>query len=119
MIAVAPPLFGVVLVSVVCIATTRAAASGSLGRNGGAGIRTKKTLASDAAWVAGHQAALPIIQWTGAVAALSVVVALLVQWRVDGQAGVFIALGGMLVEVVILLFATKAAGVAASKALED
>lgn len=116
MIAVAPPLFGVVLVPVVCIAITQAAASGSIGRHGGAGIRTKKTLASDAAWVAGHQAALPIIQWTGVVAAFSVVAALLVQLWLGGQAGVFIALGGMLAEVVILLFSSKAAGVAASKA---
>lgn len=36
----------------------RRAADGDLGRNGYAGIRTKSTLASDEAWLAGHKAAL-------------------------------------------------------------
>lgn len=35
----------------------RAAASGRLGRNAIAGIRTRATLASDAAWLAAHQRA--------------------------------------------------------------
>lgn len=115
MTIVIPPLFGVILVAVVCIAVTQSAASGSLTRNGGAGIRTRKTQVSDAAWLAGHRAALPIVKWTGVVAVISVIIALVVQWQVGGQSGVFLALGGMLIEATILLFAAKVAGNAASQ----
>ena len=39
---------------------TRMGASGDMGRNGAVGIRTKATQRSDAAWHAGHAAALPV-----------------------------------------------------------
>lgn len=115
MTVVLPPLFGVILVAVVCIAMTHSAASGTLSRNGSAGIRTRKTQASDAAWLAGHRAALPIVKWIGVVAVVSTLAALLVQWQLGGQSGVIVALGGMLVEVLVLLYASKAANVAASR----
>jgi len=44
---------------------TAAAASGRLPRNAWAGIRIGSTGASDAAWVAGHRAALPLSRMTG------------------------------------------------------
>ena len=45
--------------------TAAAAASSKLGRNGWAGIRIGSTGTSDAAWLAGHQAALPTAPATG------------------------------------------------------
>ena len=45
--------------------TAAAAASSKLGRNGWAGIRIGSTGTSDAAWLAGHQAALPTASATG------------------------------------------------------
>jgi hypothetical protein len=45
--------------------TTAAAASGRLRRNAWAGIRLGSTGVSDAAWLAGHQAALPTGRVTG------------------------------------------------------
>ncbi len=44
---------------------TSAAANGRLGRNMWAGIRTPSTGASDAAWLAGHRAALPASRLVG------------------------------------------------------
>lgn len=49
--------------------TTRAAATGTLGLNAFAGIRTPSTMASDAAWRAGHQAALSAATTTAAASA--------------------------------------------------
>lgn len=46
--------------NLVAILTTQLCASGTIQRGGLAGIRTNATRASDAAWQAGHRAALPI-----------------------------------------------------------
>lgn len=59
---------GVMLVLVgtgACWRVTAAAARGHLPRNGGIGLRTRSTTASDAAWTAGHRAALPTGRATG------------------------------------------------------
>jgi hypothetical protein len=60
--ALIPLALSVVLVAVVIVVVTRMAAEGRLARNGSAGIRTRHTQASDAAWVAGHAAALPAVR---------------------------------------------------------
>lgn len=57
-------------------AMTLAAARGSLAPNGLVGIRTPATQRSDAAWRAGHRAALPIVGWGGLVAVVAGAVAL-------------------------------------------
>ncbi len=44
---------------VVVVTIARRGADGRLGRNGLAGLRTKASRASDQAWLAAHQAALP------------------------------------------------------------
>ncbi|MFW6187769.1 MAG: hypothetical protein ACOC84_07225, partial [Actinomycetota bacterium] len=61
LLALVPLLFGVVIVAVASLAVTGMAADGGLVRNGAAGIRTRHTRASDAAWQAGHVAALPLV----------------------------------------------------------
>ncbi|MBR7744005.1 SdpI family protein [Phycicoccus sp. BSK3Z-2] len=70
-----------VLVAALLVRVTAAAADGRLDRNGFAGIRTPATGASDAAWRAGHAAALPTARLValvfGAGAALGVVLWLL------------------------------------------
>lgn len=50
--------------------STRAAARGTLPRGTGVGIKTATTQRSDAAWVAGHQAALPCARLVSTIAAL-------------------------------------------------
>ena len=46
------------------VVVTQLAASGRIGRNGFVGIRIPPTMASDAAWTAGHKAAL-MPSWIG------------------------------------------------------
>lgn len=52
----------------------RRAASGGLGRNHLAGIRTTATLASDETWAAAHEAAGNWMLWTGVTAAAGMLV---------------------------------------------
>jgi len=57
-LALIPLSCGSGLLPGVCVPSTRRAASGRVDRNNVAGIRTRHTHASGAAWVAGHAAAL-------------------------------------------------------------
>jgi hypothetical protein len=52
------------MVAVLCVVTTHLAASGRLERNSFAGFRIPSAMASDAAWRAGHRAAVPIMWLT-------------------------------------------------------
>lgn len=57
-------LWGANLILAVALGvTTRSAMAGGLDVNGLAGIRTKETTRSPAAWVAGHRAAWPLVRW--------------------------------------------------------
>lgn len=65
------------LIGGVIWAVTAAAANGRLARNGSVGIRTRATRSSDAAWRAGHQAALPAsraLGFAGGIIGLGMVV---------------------------------------------
>ena len=53
------------IAGVLIVWTARAAASGRLGRNPYAGIRTPTTMASDAAWTAAHRAGRPLTEIGG------------------------------------------------------
>jgi uncharacterized membrane protein len=61
-------IVGLWILALVCIVTTYCAAAGKLRRNQIAGIRLPATMASDAAWRAGHRAAIPFMWLTVPVA---------------------------------------------------
>ncbi len=70
-----PASIGLLLVSIVVWVVTDFAAKGKIARNIAAGIRIAATLSSDEAWLAGHQAALPLAKWTGIIgSALSFII---------------------------------------------
>jgi uncharacterized membrane protein len=55
------------ILAIVVVAMTLAAARGALSANGLLGIRTPATQRSDDAWRAGHRAALPVVTSGGVV----------------------------------------------------
>lgn len=99
-------LIGVVVLTLVCGSIASASAKGSLPRNGAVGIRTKATKSSDAAWDAGHRAAVPMMRvttWFGVLLTVVTIVAVIILrpgeepgWEVVapvvGFAGMFLGL---------------------------
>ncbi|AKF26817.1 membrane protein [[Brevibacterium] flavum] len=110
-------LFSVVLIAVVYTSTTRMAAQGKLDRHGSAGIRTRHTQASDAAWKKGHSAALPLVYKTGWVAAITIPIAIVTELALGNPWGILTGLAGMLCEVATLLLAARVANQAARSAI--
>ncbi|MFI9629721.1 SdpI family protein [Streptomyces sp. NPDC052042] len=109
-------LFGVIVVSAASTWTARAGAKGELTRNGSVGLRTRHTQTSDSAWQAGHAAALPLLTRTVWVAVITIVLAALVQLSSGGPWGILVGVCGMVVEVIMLVVATRAANRAAKDA---
>ena len=62
------------ILSIATLLIGRAGRDGALGRNRAVGIRTSATLASDAAWLAAHRAAAPLVQKAATVAGTLAVV---------------------------------------------
>lgn len=93
----------------------RTSRTGTLERNGLVGIRTRATMASDAAWDAGHRAAAPALgaaAWACGVSGLAgTVLAIVGSWL----AGVAVV-GGYLVLTATMVVATVRAGRAARAA---
>ncbi|MFI6823259.1 SdpI family protein [Micromonospora sp. NPDC050187] len=112
-VGLVPLLFGVVAVPLVCVAVTRAGATGRLERNGAVGIRTRDTQVSDAAWQAGHAAALPMVTRTVWVAVVAVVLAVATHVAAGVPWAVLVGMAGLTVESVLLVLAAGAAGRAA------
>ena len=94
-------------------ALSRRAADGRLGRNPLAGIRTRATMRSDAAWRAGHAAARRLSDVSAAVFVLTGLVGLVVR-DAPWFAGLVIA--GATGAALLLLVAARRAGVAADAA---
>ena len=93
--------FSTVLVCVVTVVTVRAAAAGSLDRNGAVGLRTRHTRATDAAWSAGHAAALPRVRWSVPVAVCAVVAAIVLLVLGWPEWGIVAGLVGVLLQVAV------------------
>lgn len=95
----------------------RSVASGKLTRNGMIGIRTKVTMSSDEAWLAGHLAAR---RWTRAAvrvgySAAAVTAVIAIAQLVAGTGSPFLLLvpgAGLVVVVVLLLFGVRDANAA-------
>lgn len=115
-LALIPLLFGIGLLPGVYVPLTRMAASGGVGRNRAAGSRTRYTQASDAAWVAGHAAALPRVATMVPVAVITVVLAIAVTVWGGISWGIAVGMTGFLAEAAVLISATEAANAAAARA---
>jgi hypothetical protein len=111
-------LLTVVFLPVVCLFVTRQAASGLIGRNAAAGIRTRYTQASDEAWISGHRAALPPLRMMRVVAVVGIIVALGGQVLIGGQAGPLIAFTALIAQTVVLFRSTAAANHAARMTMQ-
>lgn len=109
----APLLFALLLLPGACILLVRSAASGTTGRTGTVGIRTRHTTASDDAWTTGHSAALPVVIRTLPVGSVGVVTAVALQILAGGYTGTAVAVVALLGEVVLLVRAVRAADRAA------
>ncbi|WP_304661715.1 SdpI family protein [Arthrobacter sp. zg-Y238] len=96
-----------------CVAVTRQAAEGLIGANGAVGIRTRYTKMSDAAWVAGHRAALPVVKKMWPVAGFGLSAAVAVQLLAGGPTGHGVALLALVFQTVVLIRAAAAANRAA------
>lgn len=102
-------------------AVAGASSRGTLARNDAVGIRTKATKSSDAAWDAGHRAAVPAMRataWFGAATVLiGVVVAFIVRPGETPGAEITVPVVGFLGEIVGTVAAARVADRAARTAL--
>ena len=108
-----PLLFTLVFLPGVCVAVTRQAADGLIGMNSSAGIRTRHTKVSDAAWTAGHRAALPVVKKMWPVAGVGILGAVAVQFAAGGAWGIGAAFLALLAETAVLIRSAAAANRAA------
>lgn len=92
---------------------TRRAADGRLGRSHLAGIRTRSTLRSDAAWRAGHAAAVPLSDLPGGAFVTSGLLSLGFRSAVAHTSVLLVGAG---VGTALLLLAARRAGQAAAAA---
>lgn len=100
LMAVAFPAVMAVVIAIVMSSVSKAGARGDLPRSGAVGIRTKATKLSDAAWAAGHGAAVPL---TRKISLLTSVVALvIILLGITVEAGWVTAVGIVPFGVVIL-----------------
>ncbi|WP_088286229.1 SdpI family protein [Kineosporia sp. A_224] len=107
---------GLAVLAAALLATARAIAADRLPHNGVVGIRIPATYRSQAAWRAGHRAALPWLRAASAVAAAALVAAVLVASAGSPGAGLVVALTGYGLVVAVLLAATLVAARAAPHA---
>jgi uncharacterized membrane protein len=104
--------FGLVLIAVLTELTTRAAADGDIPVNGLLGIRTAATKRSEAAWRAGHTAALPVLHLTAVAAVVGAAVTFVVALVLGADSNGITTLVLLLAYAVVVLLLLRAAQVA-------
>jgi len=105
------------IVGLVTMLTTRAAARGDLVRGGLVGIRTRATSRSGAAWEAGHRAAQGPTRWCALVCAASALAVLGVSLVGGSEEAVLLtAAGGGVAAMALLAVAVHRANAAARRA---
>jgi SdpI/YhfL family protein len=114
---------GLLVISGVTQVIRAQAANGDLERNAAMGIRTRATMSSDAAWRAGHRAAVPWLHAATisgcAAAAVSIVSSALLLATADESAGpMVVALLGWVAVLTILLVAVREAD-SAARSVDD
>lgn len=118
-VALIPLVFGVLMMPAVTVPLVRMSAEGGVEPNGLAGIRTRHTCASRAAWVAGHAAALPRVRRMVPVAVVASVAAVGAQIAAGGAWGMVVAGAGFVVEMALLLSSVPLANAAARSTQVD
>ena len=81
-------------------------------------LRTRHTRTSDAAWSAGHAAALPRVRWSVPVAVCAVVAAIVLLVLGRPEWGIVAGLVGVLLQVAVLVSAVGPANRAARRAAQ-
>lgn len=111
-----PAILGYVVLVVTLVAFVVVQRSGAVRRNSAVGIRTQKTLRSDEAWDAGHQAAAPYLVGAAVAAVLfGIALAILGATGATQAVGDVIAPSGYLVVLAVVVGGAVAAGKAADR----
>ena len=119
MVGMVGMLGATVLLPAVSVPLARLAADGRLRLNDVAGIRTRSTKSSDAAWRAGHAAALPVLVPGVPVAVVVVVLAVVLQMTRGGMWGFTVGAAGFAVQISLLLWSARVADRAARGVAEQ
>ena len=110
-----PPIAGYVVLLLVLLCLAMVQHRGGLSRNSAIGIRTKRTLASEAAWAAAHATARPYLWGMAAIAGIHAIALLTVQLGDHSESlGHVLAVSGFLGVLGAALLAWKAADRAAT-----
>ncbi|MCA0336276.1 MAG: SdpI family protein [Actinobacteria bacterium] len=100
------------------VGTTWAAATNKLARNPLAGIRTRSTMRSDTAWVAGHRAALPLSRTAAASVAACTLAAVLAIAVGHPLVSIGLSLAGILAALLFAIPITRRADAGAQSSAD-
>ncbi|AZT93973.1 SdpI family protein [Brevibacterium aurantiacum] len=110
------PMAGYLIVAAVSVVLIVAVRKKAIGRNSAIGIRTRHTLASDAAWEAGQRAGVPYLFGMAVISIGHAVALLCVELSNATTAGHILALLGWVLILVCAVLAVRAANAASRSA---